>query len=54
MDKISLTNGIVISDSINQEACQDYIEVKLEGGQRVIVTASVSGCLKIGLNIDEK
>lgn len=54
MNEISLINGIVIFDSINQETCQDYIEVKLESGQTVIITASVSGSLKIGLNIDEK
>lgn len=53
MDRISLINGIVTFDSINQNGCQDCIEVKLEDGKTVIITASADGHLKIGLNIDE-
>ena len=49
----SLINGIIIATSIEQVRMQDYIEVKLEDGQEVIITASVSGQLKIGLKIEE-
>lgn len=54
MDKISLINGMITFASINQNACQDCIEIKIENGQTVIITASAGGHLKIGLNIDEK
>lgn len=46
-----LLNGIIIASSIEKVRMQDYIEVKLEDGQVVIITASVSGRLKIGLKI---
>ena len=51
MEHISLINGIVIGASIEQFKEQDYIEVKLENGQVVIITASVSGRLRIGLKM---
>lgn len=53
MDAVSLINGVIIEDSIEQAKKQDYIEVKLEDEQVVIITASISGRLKIGLKIDE-
>ena len=52
MEDISLVNGIVISISIDQFKEQDYIEVKLESGQVVIITATVNGRLRIGLKMD--
>lgn len=53
MQGISLINGIIIATSIEQVRIQDYMEVKLEDGQVVIITASVSGRLKIGFKIEE-
>lgn len=51
MQENSLINGIITAASIEQAKIQDYIEVKLEDGQVLIITASVSGRLKIGLKI---
>ena len=53
MQEKFLINGIITATSIEQVRMQDYIEVKLEDGQVVIITASVSGRLKIGLKIEE-
>lgn len=52
MNGISLINGIVIATSVGQIKVQDYIEIKLESGRVVIVTASTNGRLKIGLKVD--
>lgn len=52
MQEKSLINGIITAASIEQAGIQDYIEVELEEGQVLIITASVSGRLKIGLKIN--
>lgn len=52
MDKNSLINGVVIDISIGQFTQQDYIEIELEDGQIIIITASSGGCLKIGLKLE--
>lgn len=49
MQQNSLLNGIIIETSIQEAGIQDHIEVKLEDGKVVIITASASGQLKIGL-----
>lgn len=54
MQSISLINGIITEISIGQLSIQDYIEVQLGDGQVVIITASVSGRLKIGLKIEDE
>lgn len=48
MDKLSLTNGLIIEASINNKEGQDYLEIQLKNGEIIIVTASVGGRLKIG------
>lgn len=51
---ISLINGKIVAASMEQVKMQDYLEVKLDDGQVVIITASVNGCLKIGIKTEEK
>lgn len=47
-----LMNGIVVAQSIKRMTSQDFIEIQLENGKRIIITASAGGHLKVGINPD--
>lgn len=48
MEEISLISGVIILESISKMESQDYIEIMLQDGQVIILTASNNGRLKIG------
>lgn len=52
MREIVLKNGIITNSSIGQNKEQDYIEIKLQDGQYIIITGAVNGSLKIGIKIE--
>jgi hypothetical protein len=52
MREIVLINGIITNSSIGQNKEQDYIEIKLQDGQYIIITGAVNGSLKIGIKIE--
>lgn len=54
MSDITLIGAKVLNDCRNIPGLQEYMEMQLQDGRIVLVTATPSSKLKIGLKIDEQ
>lgn len=48
MKKMILEGGIIIAATIREDGFQDFVEVKLKNNEKILITATAGGNLKIG------